>query len=134
MKTTKTLIAIAALVAGGAAFAQATTTTPLTPEQQVLQRQANQQQRVDNGIQSGALTTHEARQLQKKEAGVDKVIARDAKDGISAKEQKRINTRQDAVSRDIARDTHNARRSDSTPAQRAKARHARKVHKNHANG
>lgn len=113
MKNAKTLAALLSLAFAGGAFAQA----PAQPAQeQVIQRQVNQQQRVENGLKDGSLTTREAGQIEKKESGLDRMIARDSKDGISAKEQKQINARENAISRDIARDTHNARRGNPASA------------------
>ena len=54
MSFTRTLIAAAAVLAAGATFAQ--TATPADASAQVTQRQANQQQRVENGLKNGALT------------------------------------------------------------------------------
>ncbi|TFY97020.1 hypothetical protein [Ramlibacter humi] len=109
MKYPQTLPVLIALAFAGAAHAQA----PAQPAQeQVIQRQVNQQQRVENGLKDGSLTVREAGRIEKKEAGLDRMIARDSKDGISAQEQKQINARENAISRDIARDAHNAKRGD----------------------
>ena len=55
-------LAAALLFAGSLpAFAQ-TTTPPAAPgaQQRIDQREANQQKRIDQGVQSGSLTTREA--------------------------------------------------------------------------
>ena len=98
----KTLIALAiatALPLG--AFAQTVATE--------IQRDVNQQQRIEQGLKSGALTTREASKLEKEEAKVDRMESRALKNGsVSPAEQARINKAQNRVSRDIERDKHNA--------------------------
>src|ERR1700712_1703928 len=74
MSLTRTLIATAALLAAGASFAQAP--SPADASAQVIQRQANQQQRVDNGLKNGSLTLKEAGRIQRGEAALDRPLAR----------------------------------------------------------
>lgn len=109
-------IALAAIaVVAGSAFAQSTP-TPSTTEQQVIQRQVNQQQRVENGLKDGSLTQREAGRIERKESQLDREIARDAKGGISAQEQARINRRENAISQDIeAARNNNARGNPANP-------------------
>ena len=114
MSLTRTLIAIAAALAAGASFAQAP--SPAAASAQVTQRQANQQQRVENGLKNGSLTVKEAGRIERGEAALDRTIARDAANGISPKEQARINKRENALSREIAKDTHNAQRGNPASA------------------
>lgn len=72
------------------------------------QRDVNQQQRIENGLQSGALTTHEASSLEKQEAKVDRMQANAERNGrVSPQEQARIQNAQNRVSQDISRDKHN---------------------------
>jgi len=96
MKTS--LIAAAALaLLTGAAMAQ----TPVTA-QTTVQRDVNQQQRIENGLQSGKLTTREAGALEREQSKVDKLQAKDMKDGhLSAAERQQLRTAQNKVSRDI---------------------------------
>ena len=55
------------------------------------QRDVNQQQRIEQGLKSGELSTKEAGQLEREQNRVDKIEARDLKDGsISAAEQARL--------------------------------------------
>ncbi|PLP96388.1 hypothetical protein [Cupriavidus pauculus] len=72
------------------------------------QRDINQQQRIESGLQSGALTTHEAAGLEKQEARVDRMQANAERSGrVSPQEQARIQNAQNRLSQDIAHDTHN---------------------------
>lgn len=105
MSFTRTLIAAAAVLAAGATFAQ--TATPADASAQVTQRQANQQQRVENGLKNGSLTVKEAGRIERGEAALDRTIARDSANGISPKEKAQINKRENALSHEIANDTHN---------------------------
>ena len=75
----------------------------------VTQRDANQQERIEQGLQSGQLNTKEAGQLEHQEAKIDHTEARDLKNGkLSAGEQANINRMQNKASADIYRDKHNA--------------------------
>ena len=79
-----------------------TTSTP-----RIDQRQANQQQRIDQGTQSGALTDKEAARLEKGQANVQKMEDKAAADGkVTAKEKARIEKAQDRQSRRIYREKH----------------------------
>lgn len=96
MKTS--LIASAALaLLTSAAFAQ----TP-APAQATVQRDVNQQQRIENGLQSGKITTREAGLLERDEAKVDRLQARDMKDGkLSPAERRQLRAAQNRAGRDI---------------------------------
>lgn len=75
-----------------------------------VQRNINQQGRIEQGVQSGALTNKEASQLERGQARVDRVEARAGADGhIGAREQARIQNRENKQSRKIFRDKHNNR-------------------------
>ena len=99
----RTFIATAVLATlTGAAFAQAPA-TPATPAQATVQRDVNQQQRIENGLQSGKLTTREAGLLEREESKVDRLQAKDMKDGkMTVAERRQLNAAQNKVSRDIA--------------------------------
>lgn len=81
--------------------------TPATPR--VDQRQANQEARIQQGVQSGALTEKEATRL---ERGQDRVAAMEDKakaDGtVTAKERTRLKHVQDKQSARIYRQKHDA--------------------------
>lgn len=102
MKTS--LIAAAALdLLTGAAMAQ-TPAAPAAPvtAQTTVQRDVNQQQRIENGLQSGKITTREAGLLERDEAKVDKLQAKDMKDGkLSPAERRQLRAAQNKASRDI---------------------------------
>ncbi|MBI4989923.1 MAG: hypothetical protein HZC23_14000 [Rhodocyclales bacterium] len=92
----------ALLVSAFALPALAQTSTP-----RIDQRQANQQQRIDQGAQSGALTDREAARLEKGQANVQKMEDKAAADGtVTAREKARIERAQDRQSRRIARQKH----------------------------
>ena len=81
----------------GAAMAQ----TPVTA-QTTVQRDVNQQQRIENGLQSGKITTREAGLLERDEARIDKLQAKDMKDGkLSPAERRQLRAAQNKASRDI---------------------------------
>ena len=71
------------------------------------QRQANQQQRIEQGVQSGALTQREAARLQKGQEHVQKLEDKAMADGrLTARERLRIEHAQDVQSRRIYRQKH----------------------------
>lgn len=76
----------------------------------VAQRDANQQERIEQGLQSGALSTREAGHLEREEQVIDRQQARDLKSGgtLTPQEQARLTREQNAVSRNIYREKHNA--------------------------
>ena len=102
MKTTAIILQLLAMsVLATAAWAQ-------TPAEQDQQRNINQQQRIEQGLQSGQLSTKEAGSLERQEKHVDNMEARDLKNGsMSAGEQARLNAAQNKVSSDIYADKHN---------------------------
>ena len=104
----QTLIAAIALTAGASAFAQA----PAAPKDplatpKIDQRQANQEKRIDQGIASGALTTKEATNLNKRETKIesDKLAAK-ADGKVTRAERRKLDREQNRASRAIARQKH----------------------------
>src|SRR6266850_6147533 len=88
------------------------------------QRDVNQQQRIEQGLKSGELSTREAGQLEREQQHVDKMEARDLRNGsISPAEQARLNAAQNEAGRDIAADKHNgvAGNPNSASSQRMQA-------------
>ncbi|HEY6085832.1 MAG TPA: hypothetical protein VIU63_10580 [Nitrospira sp.] len=74
------------------------------------QRNINQENRIEQGVQSGQLTNKETGKLEKGQARVDRAEARAGADGhVGAKEQARIQNRENNQSRKIFRDKHNKR-------------------------
>jgi hypothetical protein len=103
MKRTLVLIAAAAFMTSGAAFAQ--------QEGSVNDRRQDQQQRVANGVQSGQLTAGETKNLESREANVNREIRDDrAANGgkLTTQERQQINRQQNNLSRSISNDKHNA--------------------------
>ena len=75
-----------------------------------VQRNINQQGRIEQGIQSGQLTNKETSQLERGQGRVDRAEARAGADGhVSAREQARIQNRENRQSQKINRDKHNSR-------------------------
>lgn len=90
--------------AGSSAFAQASTPG-------VDQRQANQERRIEQGVNSGALTTREANRLEAGQARVDRIENRAKSDGVvTQRERARLHQAQDVQSTRIARQKHDRQR------------------------
>ena len=88
------------------------------------QRDANQQQRIEQGLQSGQLNTHEASKLEHQETTVDRMEKRDLRNGnISDGEQRRLTAAQNRVSNDIYAQKHDAQTGnpDSASSRRMQA-------------
>ena len=96
---------------------------------QVVDRDVSQQQRVENGLEQGQLSTREAGQIERQESRIDQTEARDLKDGkLSPAEQAHINQMQNQASRDIYRDRHNA--ADGNPDSKSSERMQNDVQRN----
>src|SRR5436853_339971 len=100
MKFARTAIAAAlGLAFCGAAFAQAGT----------VQRDVNQQQRIEQGLKSGQLNTREAAKLERGQARDSRLEARAGADGkVGPREQRRIQKSENRESRKIRREKHDA--------------------------
>lgn len=99
LKTIAAALCVSALTLP--ALAQ-TTSTP-----RIDQRQANQQQRIDQGVQSGALTQQEAARLERGQQHVQNLENKAVADGrVTAKERARIEHAQDVQSKRIYRQKH----------------------------
>lgn len=86
------------------AWAQAQTPAASAPvgAMATVQRDVNQQQRIENGLQSGKLTTREASVLEREQSRIDQLQAKDMKDGkLSPAERRQLRQAQDKASRDI---------------------------------
>jgi len=110
MKLTSFLSACAVTVfVATPAFAQSTASEG--------QRDINQQQRIEQGLKSGALTTQEAARLEGEEARVEKMQANALRDGkLTPEEKARIGQAQNKVGQDIYREKHDAQRGDPNSA------------------
>ena len=94
---------LAALVATAALpVAAASTSTPV-----VDQRQANQEARIQQGVQSGQLTPKETAKLEKGQAKVETMKEKAAADGkVTAKERKKLAKAQNKQSKKIRKEKH----------------------------
>ena len=107
MKITKTALLLLGTLALPA-FAQ--TTPPArdpaaTPG--IDKRQANQDKRIQQGVQSGQLTRKEAARLEKGQARIERMEQRAKADGVvTKKERAQVQQQQNVQSRRIARQKH----------------------------
>ena len=116
--------ALALLFAAGIAVPAVAQTTASE-----IQRNTNQKQRIEQGLQSGALTTHEAGQLERQQARVDRMEKNALKDGsFSSTEMARIEAAQNKSSKSIAADKHNAKLGN--PASKSSQRMQADVQRN----
>lgn len=94
--------AIAAAIAAIAVPVFAQTATP-----GIDKRQASQEARIQQGVQSGALTAKEADRLEKGQEHVQKLEDKAKADGrVTARERERLQHAEDVQSRHIAREKH----------------------------
>jgi len=97
----RTLIVTALLA--GAAFGASAQTTDST-----VQRDINQQQRIEQGLQNGTLTTREGAELERQQADIDRLQQKALRDGtLSGADQARLRAAQNAESRQIYLANHN---------------------------
>ncbi len=97
MNRTLPVIALVAAALGSSFAASAQTTAASS-----TQRDVRQEQRIENGLRSGTITPREDAALQRDEAHVDRLQAKDLKDGsLSPAEKARLTAAQDKASRDI---------------------------------
>lgn len=110
MKMNRSLVALSLGLLCTGAFAQGS----------MVQRNENQQQRIEQGLQSGQLNSREAGRLEREESRVERMESRALRDGeLSPQERARIDRAQDKVSRDIYREKHDAQLGNpDSPASR----------------
>jgi hypothetical protein len=102
-------VTVASLMSAGA-FAQ-------SAAEHDQQRDVNQQQRIEQGLKSGELSTQEASRLEHEQQHIDRMEARDLKDGkLSAGEQLRLDRAQNAASADIYKQKHDAQSGNPNSA------------------
>jgi hypothetical protein len=108
MKTVKLIPVLAAFALAAPVFAQTAAE---------VQANVNQQQRIENGLKSGQLTTREAAKLEREEAQVGRTEAKAMRDGsLSDAEKARIGRMQQRVSGDIYAQKHDAQTGNPTSA------------------
>jgi hypothetical protein len=110
MKVMNTVLTGAALfvLSAPGIFAQSTTTND--PPQTIQQRKENQQDRIGQGVQSGQLTAGETKNLETKEAGLNKEerTMRSQDDGhLTAADRTKLNNQENRLSNQIYDDKHN---------------------------
>lgn len=102
MSFARNIVAVACLALPLAAFAQANTP-------RVDQRQANQERRIEQGVNSGALTEREAARMERGQEHVQNLEDKAKADGVVTKgERARLHAAQDAQSARIYRQKHDA--------------------------
>ena len=78
-------------------------------QQGTLQRDANQQQRIEQGVKSGQLTDREAARLEREQSRIERDQSRAMKDGkVTPREKARLAREQNRASRHIYRQKHDA--------------------------
>jgi hypothetical protein len=113
---TNILVAALLMSAASAGFAQTASST--------VQRNVNQEARIEQGLQNGSLTTREAAELQREQSNIDRMQARDLRDGkLTDAERAKLQAAQNKASRDITSAEHNGVRGDplSASSQRMQA-------------
>jgi hypothetical protein len=113
-KITVAAALFAAFALPGLAAAQTTTPpakdTAATPR--VDQRQANQEKRIDKGVESGQLNQKETARLEKGQAHVDKIENKAKSDGVVTKEERqRLHHAQNVESKRIHSQKHDAQQA-----------------------
>lgn len=114
MQRTLLTFALAVLVVSAPAFAQnqtAPNSNEPTKEGSVNDRRQDQQGRIANGVQSGQLTAGETKNLEGREANLNREIKDDrSADGgkLTTQERQQVNRQQNNLSRSIYNDKHNA--------------------------
>jgi hypothetical protein len=108
-------LAVATMLASVPAFAQQSQppaqTTNTAPQNTVNNRRENQQDRIANGVQSGQLTAGETKNLEGREANLNREIHADrSADGgkLTQQERQQVNRQQNNLNRSIYNDKHNA--------------------------
>ena len=95
MKVRILVASIALGLCASASFAQ-------TTSESTVQRDVNQQTRIEQGLKSGSLSTGEAARLEKEQSNIDRLQARDMKDGkLTPRERARLTAAQNKASTDI---------------------------------
>jgi hypothetical protein len=116
-KHSVSLVALIGAMFCGSALAQ-------TAAEGDVKRDANQQQRIENGLKSGQLNTREAGRLEREQQAIDRMQAQDMKDGkMTAAEQQKLKRAQNRASADIYREKHDAQMGnpDSASSRRMQA-------------
>lgn len=115
MRRTLPILALATLFASAPIFAQETQPAQQAASQpkegSVNDRRQDQQDRIANGVQSGQLTAGETKNIEGREANLNREVKDDRQaDGgkLTAQERRQVNRQQNNLSRSIYNDKHNA--------------------------
>ncbi len=84
-------------------------------------RDANQQQRIANGVNSGRMTAGEAARADQRQANINRQVQADRQangGGLNAGQRQQINREQNRASGQIQRENHNERQDRVAPAER----------------
>jgi hypothetical protein len=104
------VFAIAAVLLAGRASAQ-TAAVPGANTPRIDQRQAKQEQRIDQGIASGSLSAREAMRMDRQQDRIDSMENRAKADGsVTRAERRHLARAQNHSSRAIKRQKHDAQR------------------------
>ncbi len=117
MQVKTTLATLTLSLLSAAAFAQAASAPAATPG--IDKRQAQQEQRIDQGVASGQLTRREAHRLEREQNAINRVEGNAKADGtVTAQERKKLHRMQGHASKDIHHQKHDAqhRAGASAPA------------------
>jgi hypothetical protein len=98
------LLASILLALGTGAMAQTAQLTPVAPvtAATTVQRDVNQQTRIENGLKDGSLNTREAGRLEREQSQIERLQAKELKDGtLTPAERARLRVAQNRASRDI---------------------------------
>lgn len=112
------LVLLGALLAGAALAAQtappagAAQTPTQKREAHIAQREAKQQKRIAQGVQSGQLTPKETARLEKQQSKVAKDVAKAEADGkVTKKEAAKIQKEQNQASKNIHKQKHDRQKA-----------------------
>lgn len=106
MKAFPLILALSSLLLAAPALAADPAATP-----GVDKREAIQQQRIEQGVQSGQLTPREAARLEKGQGKVERMETKAKADGtVTRQERQRLHQQQDVQSRHIQREKHDRQR------------------------
>ena len=107
MRIVHALTAAALGLVSAGVLAQAAPATPATPG--IDQRQARQEQRIDQGIASGELNKRETRRLGREQGAIDRAENKAKADGnVTTAERHHLRHMQSRASKDIHRQKHDA--------------------------
>jgi len=100
MRTSTKVVALVGLLGLGSLV-------PAYAGQNINERQARQEARVEQGLRSGELTRSELRYLEERQAEVANLERRLRRDGLNHRERARLNSELDRLSREIYALKHN---------------------------